>query len=1419
MRDAASTDTIGEQAGERPPMSISQFNQHRVLAICTEWDSKHGGLPAFNRQLCTAIAAEEAWVVCLVLSATAAEKRHAEQGGVTLIEAADLGEMTEALALARRPALPAGFVPTVIIGHSRVTGAVAKALQEDHFPEAKRLHVVHVAPDEIEWHKLDRGDDAATRAEGRTETELFLARNAHRVVAVGPQIFHRLQNDLVPDEILPLQIDPGFDGTDAIEASAPAGLWRVLIMGRLEDAELKGLDIAARALGQTLRWRGRTAPAVEFVIRGAPAKSADALRRQALAWAQVPSLKVVVRPYTHENQRLAADLRRASLVLMPSRAEGFGLVGVEAIVSGTPVLISESSGLGVLLDRTLQPDDVQRVVVAMAGDDDEIVERWARAIDAILRDRDAAFRRASDIRQQLASRKTWPMAAQTVLAAVGPVTPEMSHRPVTVLQPVHRQALMNQLATIEPPMLWAAYAEITAGQPASPRWQDVESAVEALERLPVTEEDLSPRLLAWVERVAHQLGRREYKALHEWLDSAGSAIGLDQKAIREMCRTALRARRTIKPDYYVESSTSSDNLLTSNGDQVSKPVVLDENEKEVIDRSDVTAEPRPVRGNIPIRNPDFTGREDLLSSLRAALLHSSKASVLPRALHGLGGVGKTQLALEYVYVEADQYDLIWWISAEHPSLVLDSLATLCEELGLPQSIDQKQTAETVKRHLSVSSMRWLLVFDNADEPSDIVPLVPSAGGHVIITSRNQEWSNASDAIEVNVFSRGESVALLRKRSQITESEADRLAETLGDLPLALDQARSWQAATGMRVSEYLELFQTHVRELMSEGKPPWYPTTVAAFVSLAFERLRDAKPEVAQLFELFAFLGAEPISVGMLQRAREAAISEPLRLALRDPILLSRAIRDLRRFGLAKVTANQRIQVHRLVQMVLREELDDELKKLSKGNVQRILAAANPAQPDNVGRYRMVYQEIGPHITAADLINSDLHGARQVVLDQIRYLYVTGDYERSRGLGEMAVAAWRAATGEGVGPDGGLTLIANRHLANALRDLGEKEQARVLDADVYRRLEESREFGPEHEHTLATAMGVAVDMRVAGRYQEALEIDELNVERHRTVFGDEDELTLRARSNSAVNLRMLGHFNEALAVDEQLVHEWREAVGEDDPRYMFCVVNRALDLNGRGRYAEALESLRTVFPRYRELLGAGHVYVLRTARALGVSLRKNGQYVQALEWTRETYHDCDARLGPNHEQTLAAAMSYANAQCTAGEVGAARSTAVETVGGYQAAFGVHHPLTLVANVNLAIIYRAVGETHEARQLDESTLENMRRVLGPEHGYTLCAASSFANDMAVSHDLRGARDLSMETLEVSRRVRGERHPYTLSCAVNTALNMQAVDEEPAGLALLDATVSQLSEVLGQDHPETIDAGRFKRAECDIEPPPT
>ncbi|MCL8300376.1 glycosyltransferase [Pseudomonas mosselii] len=385
-----------------------------VLAIATEWQSGRGGLSTLNRNLCLAFARHGATVICVVEPGSGTAH---EEGGVQVVVARNTPGMDPHDALGRLPELPADFTPDLIIGHGRVTGPAAKVLAEDHFHSARRLHFVHMAPDEIEWLKPGRQDDAAMRAEERTRTEVDLARGASQVVTIGPRLHGRYLRDLQAEGLShPLRLDPGFDSDSPQDRHPPDGRpWAVLTMGRMEDAELKGLDIAARAMGRVAADK-RVSEALELIVRGVPEGSGEATREKVRDWASTPSLSVLVRPYTIEAARLDADLRRSCLVLMPSRTEGFGLVGLEAILAGTPVLVSEKSGLGELLQEALTKEAAVRHVVPVTGDVDIDTDVWSRAVEAILLDREAAFRRAIELRTNLAKQRTWTVAISALVA-------------------------------------------------------------------------------------------------------------------------------------------------------------------------------------------------------------------------------------------------------------------------------------------------------------------------------------------------------------------------------------------------------------------------------------------------------------------------------------------------------------------------------------------------------------------------------------------------------------------------------------------------------------------------------------------------------------------------------------------------------------------------------------------------------------------------------------------------------------------------------------------------------------------------------------------------------------------------------------------------------------------------------------------
>ena len=298
----------------------------------------------------------------------------------------------------------------------------------------------------------------------------------------------------------------------------------------------------------------------------------------------------------------------------------------------------------------------------------------------------------------------------------------------------------------------------------------------------------------------------------------------------------------------------------------------------------------PPVWNIPLRNTAFTGRDGMIVALRDRLSAARQRQVV-EVLRGMGGVGKTQLAIEYGHRFAGDYDLCWWIDCAQPELIGEQLTGLAVALQLV-----KGDAGTPKALAAVKSYlgqydRWLLIFDNVDAPAAVREWLPSGPGHVLITSRHHVWGGVAEPLSVDVFARTESLALLgRHVPTLTDTDADRLAEALGDLPLAVAQAAGLLADTGMSASEYLEVLAEHAAQITAEGTPFDYPVSLAAAVRLSHTRLDEEDPAAGQLLRLCAFLAPEPIPLDLFSTAPDGLLPEPLAATVRTPLALHRSV-------------------------------------------------------------------------------------------------------------------------------------------------------------------------------------------------------------------------------------------------------------------------------------------------------------------------------------------------------------------------------------------------------------------------------------------------------------------------------------------------------------------------------------------------
>lgn len=385
----------------------------RILVLATEWVAKQGGLSTFNRELCTSLAKLGHEVVCVIPEVHEGEREAAASKNVRLVMATTVKGADHFSGLVRR--LPLGeFVPDLIIGHGRITGNAAKVQKEDSYPGAKRVHFVHMAPGEIEWYKGK--EDAAQSAEQREAIELDLCREADLVAAVGPRLHLECGNLLSAIEVAPklYQFIPGLHGV-SLRDPAPGIL--CLVLGRAEDIELKGLDIAALAMAKLLESGSEFESPPELVVRGAPKGTGTKLREELRKLVYPSDLSIRVKEYSADVDAIEQDLRRASVLLMPSRREGFGLVPLEALQVGTPVLVSSKSGFAELLKTKISASQLQQYVVRTVDDLEESATEWCKALDFTLRDRNAAFRRAADLEQIMAAH-TWEAASEAMMSEV-----------------------------------------------------------------------------------------------------------------------------------------------------------------------------------------------------------------------------------------------------------------------------------------------------------------------------------------------------------------------------------------------------------------------------------------------------------------------------------------------------------------------------------------------------------------------------------------------------------------------------------------------------------------------------------------------------------------------------------------------------------------------------------------------------------------------------------------------------------------------------------------------------------------------------------------------------------------------------------------------------------------------------------------
>ena len=382
------------------------------LLICDEWTPVLGGISVMNYYLAKSLAVDHR-VLCLVPSATPAEFEDAARQGVELVTAVRTPEGPEThvpipeLISAR---------PDVVIGHDSVSGSAAWAYACHYLTRAALVYIVHTPHWQNERHK--RPGTATARIESRERVLRQVAADAAVVAAVGPTLARRTRA-VVDDgfgSVPVLRLDPGMEVPDGHLrlARKPPPDRTVMMLCRADHIQPKGLDIAARAITRLDVPLGDPPP--ELLIRGPRADRCDSLHDQLVELSELAPDRIDVRPYTTDRAEIDHDLMRSALLVMPSRAEGFGLAALEAIGRGTPVLVSSNSGLAATLHELL--GTAAHPMIVDVTNDKKNVRRWSAAIQRVLDDLPNQFAYAHEIRDQLRHRLSWKATTDALVESV-----------------------------------------------------------------------------------------------------------------------------------------------------------------------------------------------------------------------------------------------------------------------------------------------------------------------------------------------------------------------------------------------------------------------------------------------------------------------------------------------------------------------------------------------------------------------------------------------------------------------------------------------------------------------------------------------------------------------------------------------------------------------------------------------------------------------------------------------------------------------------------------------------------------------------------------------------------------------------------------------------------------------------------------
>jgi tetratricopeptide (TPR) repeat protein len=633
----------------------------------------------------------------------------------------------------------------------------------------------------------------------------------------------------------------------------------------------------------------------------------------------------------------------------------------------------------------------------------------------------------------------------------------------------------------------------------------------------------------------------------------------------------------------------------------------------------------PRAWNVPFRrNPFFTGRAFIFTQVHE-LLHAGTTAALsqPPAISGLGGIGKTQTAVEYAYRFRDDYQFVLWVQANSQETLLADFVTLAKELNLPEQNEQEQQAvvQALKQWLE-THRRWLLIFDNADDLAMVQDYLPQRNqGHILLTTRAQAMAGLARKIELETMESEEGVVLLLRRAGLlapdstleSVSTAERalardIVQAMGGLPLALDQAGAYLEETGESLSNYLRIYQQRRAALLKRrgGFRPQHPESVATTWSLALQQVERDQPAAIELMRMCALLAPDAIPEELIVEGA-AHLGPVLQPVAADRNRLNEALAALLKYSLLRrdVTTHTFI-IHRLVQAVILDELDEETQRRWAERVVRAVEQVFPF--DEPAPWPRSQRYLAHALACEALIKQwdlTLDAAAGVLNNAGTYLQARGQYQAAEPLQQDALAVGEKQ----YGVDHPNTYYLLNNLANLYADQGKHEEAEPLYQRVLAITEKM--LGPEHPDTALTLGNLANLYADQGKHEEAEPLYQRVLAITEKMLGPEHPDTAQTLNNLANLYRNQGKHEEAEPLYQRALAIREKMLGPEHPYTASTLGNLAKLYRNQGKHEEAEPLYQRALAIREKMLGPEHPDTAQTIYNLALLYWNQGKYEEA----------------------------------------------------------------------------------------------------------------------------------------------------------------------------------------------------------------